>query len=149
MRLWRKQLRIIEQKRNRLDERGGGGYNRKHMGRNRFIPTPLHHQKPERVFFVAIIVANRSNMNRTEFLAKIQKVTKLSDEKIKKLEKILDEHTPVGNSNKEKIIFSLKKELGMSEKDADKLYNDIAKIFTEETADKVKGALSEFVNMFK
>jgi hypothetical protein len=88
-------------------------------------------------------------MNRTEFLAKIQKVTKLSDEKMKKLEKILDEHTPVGNSNKEKIIFSLKKELGMSEKDADKLYNDIAKIFTEETADKVKGALSEFVNMFK
>jgi len=82
-------------------------------------------------------------------LEKIQKTTGLTDEKIDKLNKILEDHIPVGKTNKEKIIFSLKKELGMSEKDADKLYNDIAKIFTEETADKVKGALSEFVDMFK
>ena len=88
-------------------------------------------------------------MNRAEFLEKIQKTTGLTDEKIDKLNKILEDHIPVGKTNKEKIIFSLKKELGMSEKDADKLYNDIAKIFTEETADKVKGALSEFVDMFK
>ncbi len=87
-------------------------------------------------------------MNRTEFLAKVQKVTGLSDEKMKKLGKILDEHIPVGKTNKEKIIFSLKKELGMSEKDADKLYNDIAGIFTQETAGKIKGAFEQFGEMF-
>ena len=86
-------------------------------------------------------------MNRTEFLAKIQKVTGLSDEKIQKLDKILQEHTPVGQNSKEKIIFSLKKELGMSEEAAEKLYNDIAQIFSEETANKVKGALEEFGKM--
>ena len=83
-------------------------------------------------------------MNRREFLAKLQKNTGLSDEKIKKLDKILDEHTPVGNNNKEKIIFSLKKELGMNEKDADNLYNEIAKIVSGEAFDKVADALKDF-----
>ena len=87
-------------------------------------------------------------MNRAEFLVKIQKTTGLTDEKIDKLNKILEDHIPVGKTNKEKIIFSLQKELGMSEKDADKLYNDIAKVFTEETANKVKGAFKEFGQMF-
>lgn len=88
-------------------------------------------------------------MNRTELLKKVKEVTGLSDAKMKKIEKILDEHALVGHDNKEKFINAVKKELGMAQKDANELYNQIAGIVGGGAFDKIKGAFADFVDMFK
>ena len=77
-------------------------------------------------------------MNKTEFLKEIEKVTGYNSEECLLISDVLDDTFIVGKKNKEKMIDGFMSKLGISNEDAEKLYEDVITIIKDGIKDKIK-----------
>lgn len=62
---------------------------------------------------------------------KLKEVTKRSDEEIGIIDDVLNKHFVIGKNNKEKIISDFKKELNITDEEANNLYNQCSEIIVK------------------
>ncbi len=80
-------------------------------------------------------------MNIEKIIKEVQKKVNLDDKQVKKIGKIISTDILSGKGDKEKAITSIMKELGMSEKDAKKVYDTVIGVVGNNVKDKILGTL--------
>ena len=80
-------------------------------------------------------------MDIEKILKEVQKKVKLDDKQVKKIGNIISKEILSGKGDKEKAITSIMKELGMSEKDAKKVYDTVIGVVGNNVKDKILGTL--------
>ena len=80
-------------------------------------------------------------MDIEKILKEIQKKVKLDDKQVKKIGNIISKEILSGKGDKEKAITSIMKELGMSEKDAKKVYDTVIGVVGNNVKDKLLSTL--------
>ena len=76
-------------------------------------------------------------MNKTQFIDKLTKETKLTREECEEINNILEENFIIGKKNKEIIISNLMERLDIDNKKANELYNIVSSIITKEIKNKI------------
>jgi len=77
-------------------------------------------------------------MNKTLFLKEIKEKTNLSEEEVLKISDTLDDTFIIGKKNKEKMIESFISKLGISDAEAERIYEIIMDIMKNAIKDKLK-----------
>ncbi len=77
-------------------------------------------------------------MNKTLFLKEIKEKTNLSEEDVLKISDTLDDTFIIGKKNKEKMIESFISKLGISDAEAERIYEIIMDIMKNAIKDKLK-----------
>ena len=77
-------------------------------------------------------------MNKMLFLKEIKEKTNLSEEDVLKISDTLDDTFIIGKKNKEKMIESFVSKLGISDAEAEKIYEIIMDIMKNAIKDKLK-----------
>lgn len=76
-------------------------------------------------------------MNKGEFIKKLSEKTGYDEEKCTVINSIIEDTFFVGVNNKEKMIAKLIEKFGVSEEEADRIYNSAMEIIAREMLNKV------------
>ena len=76
-------------------------------------------------------------MNKSGFIKKLSEKLEYDEEKCIVIESIIEDHFIIGESNKEKIIADLVEKAGVSQEEADNIYNTAADIIKTALKDKL------------
>ena len=76
-------------------------------------------------------------MNKTGFIKKLSEELGYDEGKCTIINSIIEEHFIIGKNNKEKILGDLIEKLGISEAEANKIYNTVAEVFAVNIKNKL------------
>lgn len=76
-------------------------------------------------------------MNKTGFIKELSEKLGYDEEKSTLINSVIEDHFIVGKNNKEKILTDLMEKVGVSQEDADKIYNTAMEIFAKSVKDKI------------
>ncbi|MBR2240550.1 MAG: hypothetical protein IJ890_04120 [Clostridia bacterium] len=82
-------------------------------------------------------------MNKEEFVKKLSEKIGYDEEKCAEINSIIEDTFIVGKNNKEKMITDLIHKMGVSEEEADKIYNSAMEIIAKEVLEKMFNPFSK------
>lgn len=76
-------------------------------------------------------------MNKAGFISKLSERLGCDEAKSTLINSVIEDHFILGKNNKEKIVADLIEKVGVSQEEADKIYDTAMEIFAKEVKDKI------------